>query len=66
MTEKQYWELISLAKAQLKVTELESHWQLYVEGITDMAYALKDYDTQNRLDTRLWLMWNERRLEGME
>lgn len=66
MTEHQYYELISLAKAQLRVTELESHWSLYVEGVTDIAYALRDYDTMTRLDTRLWLMWNAKRYEGME
>lgn len=66
MTDEQYWELIALAEAQLSVTELESHWTIYIEGLTDMAYAMRDYDTMSRLDNRLRIMWNEKERERME
>lgn len=66
MTDEQYWELIVLAEAQLSVTELESHWTIYIEGLTDMAYAMRDYDTMSRLDNRLRIMWNEKERERME
>lgn len=66
MTDEQYWELIALAEAQLGITELESHWTIYIEGLTDMAYAMRDYDTMSRLDNRLRIMWNEKERERME
>lgn len=65
MTDEQYWALIELAKTQLLLTERESHWRLYIEGITDLAYAIGDFETMSRLDTRLSLMWEQKRLEGM-
>nr|DAP03604.1 MAG TPA: hypothetical protein [Caudoviricetes sp.] len=66
MTNEQYYELIKLAKEQLSVTESESKWATYIEGLTDMAYAMRDYDTMSRLDNRLWIMWNEKQRERME
>ena len=65
MTDEQYWALIELAKTQLLLTERESHWRLYIEGITDLAYAIGDFETMSRLYTRLSLMWEQKRLEGM-
>lgn len=65
MNEEQYERLMELASAQLKVTETESQWAIYVEGVTDLAYSLKDYDLLNRLDNRLWIMWDTKRKEGM-
>lgn len=64
MNEQQYETLLELAKRELETAQYEKDWANYIEGITDMAYALKDYDLMNRLDNRLWLMWELKRQEG--
>lgn len=64
MNEQQYETLLELAKRELETAQYEKDWGNYIEGITDMAYALKDYDLMNRLDNRLWLMWELKRQEG--
>lgn len=62
MTEDQMKRLQTLAEAQLEVTAYATDWEIYVEGVTDLAHVLGT-DNLNDLSVMLWGLFNER--EGL-
>ena len=62
MTEDKLKRLQALAEAQLEVTAYAADWEIYVEGVTDLAHVLGNGNL-SELTAMLWGLFNER--EGL-